>query len=155
MDLHDVPSEWKRSIICPIFKKGNASDPSNYRPISLTCCCSKIMESLIVNDLSDFLLGNNLISRQQHGFIKKRSTTSNLLESLNDWTISLSRRTNVIVAYIDFARAFDSICHSKLILKLRSYGISGNLLSWLTSFLVGRMQCVRVGTALSGFPSCI
>ena len=109
------------------------------------------MESLIVNDLTDFLLGNNLISRQQHGFIKKRSTTSNLLESLNDWTISLSRRTNVIVAYIDFARAFDSICHSKLILKLRSYGISGNLLSWLTSFLVGRMQCVRVGTALSDF----
>ena len=84
-------------------------------------------------------------------FHKKRSTTSNLLESRNDWTISLSRRTNVIVAFIDFARAFDSICNSKLILKLRSYGISGNLLSWLTSFLVGRMQCVRVGTALSDF----
>ena len=80
IDLHDVPNEWKRSIICPIFKKGSSADPSNYRPISLTCSCCKIMESLIVVDLNNFLFENNLISKHQHGFLKRHSTSTNLLE---------------------------------------------------------------------------
>ena len=64
---------------------------------------------------------NNLITKQQHGFLSKHSTCTNLLESLNDWTISLGLSYSVAVAYIDFSRAFDSVCHSKLLLKLRSF----------------------------------
>ena len=149
IDLKNLPAEWKKSIVTPKFKKGNPSVPSNYRPIALTCTCCKVLESIISGELNDYLLEHNLISKTQHGFLKRHSTTTNLLESLHDLTLSLSNHKSVIIATIDFQRAFDSISHSKLIHKLKSYGISGNLLFWLQSFLTARTQCVRVGSALS------
>ena len=74
------------------------------------------------------LIEHNLITKNQHGFIKNHSTVSNLLESINDWTLSLSRRNSVDVVYIDFKRALDSISHQKLIHKLAGYGLHGNLI---------------------------
>ena len=68
IDLHALPSEWKLSHITPVFKKGSPVDPSNYRPISLTSCCCKVMESIIAQDLLKFLDVHKLISRNQHGF---------------------------------------------------------------------------------------
>ena len=148
-ELHDIPSEWKHAIITPIFKKGAPSNPSNYRPIALTCTCCKIFESLIAAELLDFLKEHNLISKHQHGFLKRHSTNTNLLECLNDWTLSISNHKLVHIGYIDFQRAFDSISHPKLILKLSSYGISGNLLFWIKAFLLNRTQSVRVGSTMS------
>ena len=149
LDLHDLPSEWKYSIITPVFKKNSPSDPVNYRPIALTCSCCKILESLIANELLTFLNNHNLISKHQHGFLKQHSTCTNLLESLNDWTISLANHKSVAVAYIDFTRAFDSISYSKLFIKLEGYGIGGNLLFWIKAFLSNRTQAVRVGSSMS------
>ena len=149
IDLHTLPSEWRLSIITPVFKKGSPSDPANYRPIALTCTCCKIMESNIVSDLLDFLSDHNLITRHQHGFLKKHSTSTNLLESLNDWTISLSNHRTVVVAYIDFQKAFDSVSHPKLLHKLSSYGINGNLYYWISAFLSNRRQQVKVGSSSS------
>ena len=153
IDLHDLPTEWKSSIITPKFKKGSPSDPSNYRPISLTCTCCKILERIIVSDIIDFLQTHNLISKHQHGFLKHHSTLTNLTESLHDWTLSFSNHTSVVIAYIDFQRAFDSISHKKLIQKLISYGIDGNLLFWIKSFLSNRTQSVKVGLELSTISS--
>ena len=109
LDSHDLPSNWKKSIISPKFKKGSPSDPSNYRPIALTSTCCKILESIIASELTDFLLKHNLISGHQHGFLKKQSTCTNLLETINDWTIHLSNRKAVVAAYNDFAKAFDTL----------------------------------------------
>jgi hypothetical protein len=81
--------------------------------------------------------------------LKKHSTVTNLLESVNDWTLALSNRKSVVIAYIDFQKAFDSVSHPKLIHKLISYGVHGNLLLWITSFLSDRSQSVRVGSSLS------
>ena len=149
IDLHDLPAEWKLSIITPKFKSGSPSDCQNYRPISLTCTICKILERIIVNNLLHFLSTHNLISNSQHGFLKRHSTTTNLLESLNDWTISLSNKQTVVVGYIDFQRAFDVISHNKLLHKLSSYGISGNLLRWISSFLTNRFHSVRINSHLS------
>ena len=112
-------------MITPKFKTGSASDVSTYRPIALTCTACKILESLISSTLLDFLHKHNLICKQQHGFLKKHSTTTNLLSSPNDWTLSMHNHRSIIVAYIDFQRAFDAISHSKLIHKLFHYGIGG------------------------------
>ena len=131
-----------------------ASNPSNYRPwrpISLTCTCCKILESIISAELISFLDNHNLITKHQHGFLKRHFTCSNRLESFNDWAISLSNKKSVVIANIDFTRAFDSISHSKHIIKLVSYGIRGNLLDWITMFLSDQTQCVRVGTCLSSY----
>ena len=127
IDLHSLPQEWKLSTVTPILKKGNPADPSNYRPIALTCTCCKILESIIANELTNFLIDHKLISKAQHGFLKKHSTVTNLLESVNDWTLSLSNHNPVAIVYIDFQRAFDSVSHVKLVHKLSGYGIHGNL----------------------------
>jgi hypothetical protein len=149
IDLHDIPSDWKTATITPKFKKGQPSLPSNYRPIALTCTCCKILEKIIANELILFLKNHNLIDKQQHGFLKHHSTATNLLDSLNDWTISLSAHHSTTIAYIDFQRAFDSVSHEKLLHKLASYGISGNLLLWIKNFLTNRSQTVRIGVAHS------
>ena len=149
IDLHELPLEWKQSIVSPIFKKGSPSDPSNYRPISLTCTCCKILETIIASDLLTFLYKHRLLSKNQHGFLKKHSTITNIIESLNDWTVSLTNNRSVIVAYVDFRRAFDVISHTKLLQKLVSYGVDGNLLACIMAFLSNRTQCVRINNTLS------
>jgi len=81
-----IPDAWRCAIVTPIAKGGVASDVDNYRPISLTSGVCKVMERVIVKYLSDYLYEHKLISRQQHGFIRRKSTSTNLLETLNDWT---------------------------------------------------------------------
>ena len=134
-----------------MFKRGDASDPFNYRPIALTCIMCKLMEFIIKEQLLSYLLSKNLISKQQHAFIIKHSTTSNLLECIYDWSIALNDGNSVDVIYVDFKRAFDSIVHSKLLYKLQCYGICGKLLAWISAFLHGRSQSVVVENTNSAF----
>ena len=82
-------------------------------------------------------------------FVKRRCTATNLLESLSDWTLNIENGHRQAVAYIDFPKAFNSVCHNKLLAKMRRYGICGPLLEWIGDFLTGRTQQTRVGTALS------
>ena len=95
------------------------------------------MERVVVLDLITYLQSNNVINKQQHGFLKKRCTATNLLESLNDWTLNIENGRRQAVAYIDFAKAFDSVCHDKLLAKMRQYGIGGPLLEWIGDFFDG------------------
>ena len=113
------------------------------------------MESIIKHNLLHCLLKRKLISKQQHGFLAKHSTVTNLLESINDWTLFIKKSHCVNVAYIDFSKAFDSVCHSKLITKLRGYGIAGRLLNWIASYLTGRSQVVCVTSHISTSESVI
>jgi len=139
-----LPDIWKMAFVTPIFKKGDASQPSNYRPISLTCTCCKVMESIIKTSMLAYLSEHNIISRQQHGFLAKHSTSTNLLECIQDWVVKLDSKAPVDVVYVDFSRAFDSVVHSKLLSKLHVMGISGSLLDWIGSFLTSRKQCTVV-----------
>ena len=107
------------------------------------------MERVINHDMLDFLRSKGILTQAQHGFLRKHSTSSNLLESLRDWSIALNRRQSVDVIYIDFRKAFDSVSHPKLIIKLVSAGISGNLLNWIKAFLTNRTQSVKVADSLS------
>ena len=146
-----VPTAWKAAIITPLFKKGQSSDPSNYRPVSITSVFGKIMERVIASSMLQHLKQNNLLNDNQHGFLSKKSTLTNLLESVNDWSITLNNRNNVAVAYIDFQRAFDSVTHPKLAHKLKAYGIEGALLEWILNFLSDRKHRTRVANSYSGF----
>jgi len=149
MSVSVVPDTWKMAIVTPVFKKGLPTDAANYRPISLTCVASKIMERIIVDQMTSFLVDTNVINKAQHRFVKGLSTTTNLLESFNDWTISIQTRKSVTVAYIDFAKAFDTVSHPKLLHRRRQYGIDGSLLDWIGNFLSERSQVTRVGNQLS------
>jgi ribonuclease P/MRP protein subunit RPP40 len=109
------------------------------------------MESIIKDQLVQYLVTKGLISKHQHAFIKNHSTATNLLESINDWFVSLKSPNRTDVVYIDFSKAFDSIVISKLLFKLESYGITGQLLSWIACFLSDRTQCVVVDRCQSSF----
>ena len=107
------------------------------------------MESIIHDSMTSYLISNNLISNHQHGFLKKRSTLSNLLESTRQWLSSLNSGKSTDVIFVDFAKAFDSVSHSKLLHKLKSYGIHGKLLDWIAAWLSGRTQSVKLGSSFS------
>jgi len=114
--------------------KGLASVVSNYRPISLTSVFSKLFERVTHEQMLDYLLRNRLISSQQHGFLAKHSTCSQLLETVNDWSIALKNCNIVDVVYFDIAKVFDSVSHVKLMHKLQAYGVHGSLLSLIADF---------------------
>ena len=149
MNHNYLPPVWLQAFITPVFKKGDNTNPNNYRPIALTCTLCKIMETVIKDQLLDFLLTKNLISRHQHGFMRNNSTTRNLLECTHDWVVGLTNLNNIDVVYIDFSKPFDSIVFSKLLAKLEQCGIAGHLIKWISSFLLGRTQRVVLENYLS------
>lgn len=140
-----LPQSWKEANITPVYKKGSRSDPGNYRPVSLTAICCKIMEKLVRNAMLKHLIENQLLSAKQHGFVYGRSCTTQLLKVLDIWTEILDNGGAIDAVYLDFAKAFDTVPHQRLLLKLAGYGISGRLLEWIKHFLTGRRQ--RVGVA--------
>ena len=107
------------------------------------------MEHVIVDELMDHLCRQNIINKAQHSFLKQLLTSTNLLESINDWSLSLQNRCGVTIAYVDFAKAFDTMPHEKLLFRLKSYGVDGCLLAWLRNFLSQRTLATRVGSSLS------
>jgi hypothetical protein len=144
-----LPADWKEAQVTPLFKKGDRSNQGNYRPVSLTSVVCKVMESVMRDRIIDHLTVNHLLSDCQHGFIAGRSCTTNLLSTLNNWTRLLDERVPVDALYLDFAKAFDSVPHERLLRKVNSLGIEGNVLQWIRNFLVGRRQRVSINGTVS------
>ena len=109
------------------------------------------MKDAIMAHMSQY----KLFSDSQHGFLPHKSCTTQLLTAMNHWTESLNSGYATDITYFDFKKAFDSVPHCRLLLKLKSYGISGNLLSWLSSFLTGRLQRVTLDNVYSEWSNVI
>ncbi len=144
-----VPQSWKDAHVIPIFKKGKKSVPGNYRPVSLTSIICKLMESLIRDKVVEHMTNNNLLTDYQHGFVNGRSCSTNLLNVLDSWTEALDNGIPVDAIYLDFAKAFDTVPHLRLLNKLKGYGVTDQVLNWIKNFLQGRRQCVKVNGAKS------
>ena len=151
MKMGQLPQDWKKAIIVPIFKKGARSDPSNYRPVSLTSQACKVMERLVKKHIVRHLEDNDLLSPHQHGFRKMRSCQTNLLDTFEEWTGILDQGQGLDIVYLDYKKAFDTVPHKRLIIKLNAYGLKGNMLRWLQDFLHNRQQQVRVGRGQSSW----
>lgn len=158
--LHaSFPTAWKLARIVPVHKTGNTSDISNYRPISLTSTCSKLLEHIIYKHLSQYLEVHNLLSPVQHGFRKGLSTITQLVEMVHDTSQTINSRGQMDLVYLDFAKAFDKVSHSKLLFKINTVFKDPNLTKWFTSYLQCRQQYVQVNEhtsspepVLSGVP---
>ena len=117
--------------------------------MSLTSQIVKVLKRLILRGIQRFFEENNIITCDQHGFQSKCSYLTKLLECLDDCTVAFDEpRTGIDIIYTDFRKAFDSVPHQRLLLKLRNYGIKGRLHKWLDSFLANRLQ--RAGVYLGG-----
>ena len=123
-----IPHEWKIHKIVPIHKSADRSSVTNYRPISLLSNASKILEQLIHNKLINHV--SNIISTRQFGFMRGRSTVQQLLLFLDYIYDSISVGSQVDAIYLDIRKAFDSVPHYKLLLKLWENGIVGKLWDW-------------------------
>ena len=150
-DTGTVPSDWRTANISPIFKKGSRRDPGNYRPVSLTSVVCKVMESIIRDDMVILLEEEGLFNPSQHGFMKKRSCLTNLLECFEEWTKVLDDGFGINVIYLDYRKAFDSVPHKRLITKLQSYGFHSKTIAWIEYFLKDRWMRVRVRGSYSGW----
>ena len=144
-----LPPDWKIANIVAIHKKGNKKFVNNYRPVSLTSVCCKIMERIIRRQIMNHLKNEDILSKQQYGFVSGRSTLLQLLRVLDKWTESLDTGKEVDVVFLDFQKAFDSVPHNRLLDKLAHYGIKGTALEWISSFLIGRSQQVKIHNATS------
>ena len=139
-----VPEDWKLANVTPIFKKGSRDQPGNYRPISLTSVLGKILESLIRDKITEFLENNNLISNTQHGFRSRKSCLTNLIEFYDNLFKANDNIRSIDIIYLDFQKAFDKVPHSKLLAKIKSLGIDGNIHRWISCWLNERKQRVVI-----------
>ena len=146
-----VPEDWRKAHVTAIYKKGQKSSLSNYRPISLTSVPGKVMERIIKDTLMSHLTRNRLIRPSQHGFVPKKSCTTNLLEYLEKVTKAVEEGKDVDIVYLDFAKAFDLVPRCRLIAKLKAHGVDGELLRWMSSWLKDRKQRVVVNGKLSAW----
>ena len=139
-----LPSDWKNANVSPIFKKGSRHEPSNYRPVSLTSVCCKTLEHILVHHILKHLEKYNILTSLQHGFRSGHSCESQLILTMDDIMKQVDGKKQIDMVILDFSKAFDTVPHHKLLYKLDNYGIRGEILSWISAFLLNREQRVIV-----------
>ncbi|CAK1592771.1 unnamed protein product [Parnassius mnemosyne] len=141
------PEKWKITKVVPVFKNGDSKNVINYRPISILSAFSKIFEAVVYPYLSSYF--KPYLSENQHGFVKNRSTITNLISYVGFLTEKVDTQLQVDAIYTDFSKAFDRVCHRTLLHKLSNYGFCGSMVGWFESYLRGRTNYV----VLNGYRS--
>ena len=143
------PSSWKHALVQPVPKKSDQSNPSNYRPIALTSAVAKVFETLLNPHFIKHLESNHLLSDQQYGFCKARSTGDLLSYLSHAWSSSLRNSGESFVVALDISKAFDRVWHKALLAKLPAYGFTPSFCKLISSFLSNRFISVVVATSAS------
>ena len=137
------PEDWKTANVVPAFKKGSKNKAENYRPISLTCICSKMMEHIMVSQINRHNKAHNTLVNYQHGFRNKLSCDTQLTKFVEDLHVGTTTQGKTVdVIAMDFAKAFDKVSHLLLLHKLHGFGIQGKNNDWIKCWLIGRTQQV-------------
>ena len=145
------PDELKMAKVLPIYKKGNKNTMSNYRPISILPCFSKVLEKVVYNRLYDYITKNDIFYKKQFGFQKNNSTFHAILSLTDSILSSFENNEFVLGIFIDLAKAFDTVNHQILLDKLQNYGVKSNMIKWFKSYLSKRKQCVSYENVRSVF----
>ena len=147
------PDIWKLGNLVPLFKKGDRSISSNYRPVSLLSSIGKIQERIVFKHMYNHLASNNLLFKYQSGFRPGHSTTFQLIDIFHHICQSFDEKQYSCMVFCDISKAFDKVWHRGLLFKLRQNGIKGNLLAWISNYLSSRKQSVQINSATSSLIS--
>ena len=131
-------------MIIPVFKSGNRSSVTNYRPISSLCVTSKVLEKLVYQRIIEFL--HPQLSPHQFGFLRSRSCLHKLLIFLSNVVLAINNKSQLDVIFLDLKKAFDSVGHNELLVKLSMMGICGPLWNWFAGYLFNRVHRVSLAS---------
>ena len=126
-----LPSDWKTAQVTPIYKKGSRHDLANYRPVSLTVVCCKVLEHIVCRHMLNHLEQHGLLTDLQHGFRRGHSCETQLLITTHDILKAFDKKLQTDIIILDFSKAFDMVPHGTLLHKLDHMGINGKLNKWL------------------------
>lgn len=144
-----VPALYKLSVISPLYKSGDASQASNYRPLSLLPIVSRLLEKVVHQQLTAYLTEHNLLPETQFAYRAGHSTEDALVLAVNRWRQAKHDRLTTGIALIDMSKAFDRVLHNRLIAELFSLGIHDGVLNWFSNYLTNRFQQVKCGNKVS------
>ena len=147
---NDFPAIFKHAKVTPLHKDGPMSDPCNYCPISVLPVISKVLESLAHIRLYTFITDHGILVPSQSGFRKGHSTSTCLIELMQNLYDNISQGRAVGDLFLDPKKAFDTIDHSILVSKLSHLCLSNNILRWVESYLMGSTQV----TVTNNIQSC-
>ena len=143
------PSSWKIAEVVPIPKDGDHEQANNNRPISLLPVLSKICERVAHNQFNFYLTSKERLSKNQSGNKKWHSTETTVIKSTDAILSGFDKSELTAMVLLDMSKAFDSISHEILLLKLKDVGASNTCLQWFRSYLSDRLQVVRINSTLS------
>ena len=149
MATGSIPGPLKEAKVTPVYKQGNSEELSNYRPISILPYFSKLLEKVMYVRLYNYVTAKGILYKSQHGFQHGHSTLMSLLTVQDNIASAIDRNEYAIGVFVDVAKAFDSVNHDILLLKLEHLGIRGIALSWFCNYLTGRHQQVKCNNHLS------
>jgi len=146
------PQSWKLATVVPVAKKPNAQTSSDFRPISILPCLSKICEMIMSEQIMNFVNDNGLLSPLQSGFKRGHSCKTALIKILDDIRIMYDDELIILLCLLDFSKAFDEVIHELLLRKLEClFGFSGSAIRLMASYLHERMQRVKVDNNFSEY----
>ena len=145
----NFPSHLKEAVVVPVFKGGDPTDMSNYRPISLLNTISKFYESAVKTRLESFLESQNLISPNQFGFRQGRGTDEAILKLTTTITNFVDNNKKCLAVFLDLAKAFDTVSHKILLKLLRNIGVRGLAMQWFENYFTNRVQNLKIGKVIS------
>lgn len=148
LSTSELPTDWKIGKVVPVFKSGNKHSHENYRPISLTCICCKMLEHIIASHIYDHLESNHFFFPNQHGFRKGFSCESQLFEFTTDLHYNMNDNLQIDCIFLDFSKAFDRVAHCRLISKLSALRLDSLTLSWVHNFLTAGSSPLSIITSL-------
>ena len=149
IDTGIVPQAYKIGRIIPLYKKGNAGDCGNYRPVSLLSALSKILEKVICTQMMAYLNKQNLLCPDQFGFRPKSQTNHVIQKLMNHISQNATENKPTIATFLDLSKAFDCLQYDKLFKKLESLGFQNTTINWFKDYLHDREQIVDLEGTLS------
>ena len=155
IEMGIFPDILKAGQVTPIFKKGNTQMFQNYRPVSTLPCFGKIFEKVIYTRLYKFVISKNILYENQYGFRSHHSTSQAVNYSIDKIICNIENKNHVLGIFIDLSKAFDTICHEKLLFKLENYGIRGTPLSLLRNYMTNRHQLTNFNGVKSNLLSVL